>query len=202
MVRSRAAALEAARTVFLRDGYSGATMEEVAAAAGLAKRTLYNLFEDKSALFARMVEDTIAFAEQFARDLREELFDGITAANLGSSLEDLGRRLALSILRPEVIALRRLLIGESREFPGFATDYYDRAPGRVLEALAFGFGRLGKAKVLRIPNRRQAAAQFAYLVAGEPLDRAVLVGAMPTRNHVVASAREGVRTFLARYAAS
>jgi hypothetical protein len=50
-----------------------------------------------------------------------------------------------------------------------------------------------------VTDPRQAAAQFAYLVAGEPLDRAVLVGTIPSKARIIAGAREGVRTFMARY---
>jgi len=199
VVRSRAAVVEAARTLFLRKGYAGTTMEEIAALAGLTKRTVYNNYADKDALFTEIVVEVIAYAEEFARGLREEFTVGITGANLRDSLENLGRRLALGIVRTEVIALRRLLIGEAREFPALATGYFDRAPGRVLEALASGFAHLGRVGLLRVPNARHAAAQFAYLVAGEPLDRAVLVGTTPPREHVIACAREGVETFLARY---
>jgi AefR-like transcriptional repressor, C-terminal domain len=55
------------------------------------------------------------------------------------------------------------------------------------------------ARLLRVTNARRAAAQFAYLLVGEPLDRAVLVGTIPPKEHVLAGAREGVETFLARY---
>jgi TetR/AcrR family transcriptional repressor of mexJK operon len=174
-------------------------MEEIAALAGLTKRTLYNNYADKNALFTQIVVEVIAYAEAFARGLREEFGVGTTAANVRNVLDALGRRLALGIVRPEVIALRRLLIGEAREFPALATDYFDRAPGRVLDALAAGFARLGRLGVLRVSDSRRAAAQFAYLVAGEPLDRAVLVGTVPPREQIVACAREGVRTFVARY---
>jgi TetR/AcrR family transcriptional repressor of mexJK operon len=194
--------VDAARALFLRKGYAGATMEEIAAAAGLTKRTLYNNYADKDALFTQIVVEVIAFAEEFARGLREEFTVGITAANLEATLDSLGRRLALGIVRPEVIALRRLLIGEAREFPALAAEYFDRAPGRVLEALGSGFEHLRRVRLLRVEDARRAAAQFAYLVAGEPLDRAVLVGTIPTRKHVIACAREGVQTFLARYGAS
>ena len=98
-----------------------------------------------------------------------------------------------------MIALRRLLIGEAREFPALAVEYFDRAPGQVLEALASGFAHLGKLGLLRMGNAPHVAAQFAYLVAGEPLDRAVLVGTVPPREQVIECAREGVETFLARY---
>jgi TetR/AcrR family transcriptional repressor of mexJK operon len=177
-------------------------MEEIAATAGLTKRTLYNNYAGKDALFTEIMAETIEYAEDFARGVREEFAVGVTAANLQDALDSLGRRLALGIVRPEVIALRRLLIGEAREFPELATKYFQRAPGHVLEALASGFERLGRSRLLRVTDARQAAAQFAYLVAGEPLDRAVLVGTVPPRPHVIAVAREGVRTFLARYRSS
>lgn len=124
---------------------------------------------------------------------------GITAANLRATLHDLGRRMALVIVSREVIALRRLLIAEAREFPALARSYFDRVPGRVLAALEPGFEHLGHIGLLRLADSRCAAAQFAYLVVGEPLDRAMLVGKTPPREHVVACAREGVETFLARY---
>jgi TetR/AcrR family transcriptional regulator, mexJK operon transcriptional repressor len=197
--RSRAAVIDAAQTLFLRRGYAGTTMAEIAAAAGLTKRTLYNNYAGKDELFTQIVVEVIAYADAFARGLREEFAGSVTAANLPAALDDLGRRLALGILRAEVIALRRLLIGEAREFPALAVEYFDRAPGQVLDALASGFKHLGKNGLLRLTDPRLAAAQFAYLVAGEPLDRAVLVGTIPPKARIIAGAREGVRTFIARY---
>lgn len=202
VVRSRAAVVDAARTLFLRQGYAGTTMEEIAALAGLTKRTLYNNYASKEALFTHIVTEIIAYAEEFTRGLREELTVEIADTSLRTALDDLGRRLALAIVRPEVVALRRLLIGEAREFPDLVAGYFDRAPGRVLEALASEFEHLGRIGLLRVADARRAAAQFAYLVAGEPLDRAILVGTIPPREHVIACAREGVETFLARYAAA
>ena len=202
VVRTRAAVVDAARTLFLQKGYAGTTMEEIAALAGLTKRTVYNNYADKNALFTQIVADVIVYAEEFARGLRAEFNVGITAANLRATLDNVGRRLALGIMRPEVVALRRLLIGEARGFPALATEYFDRAPGQVIDALALGFEHLGQIGLLRLADARRAAAQFAYLVAGEPLDRAVLVGTAPPREHVIACAQEGVATFLARYGAA
>lgn len=199
VVRTRAAVLDAARTLFLRNGYAGTTMEEIAAAAGVTKRTVYNNYADKEALFTQIVAQVTAYAEEYARGLRDELTVGITAESLPSTLDDLGCRLALAIMRPEVIALRRLLVGEARAFPALARDYFDRAPGQVIDALASGFEHLGRAGLLQVTDARRAAAQFAYLLVGEPLDRAILAGTIPSEEEIVACAREGVETFLARY---
>lgn len=201
VLRSRSAAVDAARMLFLEKGYVGTTMEDIAAAAGLTKRTLYNNYPDKDALFTRIVGDVIAFAEEFARALHDRFHTGVSAQNLRTVLDELAREMAQSIVRPEVIALRRLLVGESRAFPALARDYFERAPGAVIEALAREFEHLAKLGVLRVANARTAASQFAYLIVGEPLDRAMLVGAPPSKAHIAAAAREGVETFVARYAA-
>jgi TetR/AcrR family transcriptional repressor of mexJK operon len=198
-VRTRAAIHEAARTLFLAKGYAGTTMDDIAERAGLSKRTLYNNYADKSALFTEIVSDTIAFAEAFVGELHEEFTVVVGATNVITMLDDVGQRLALAIIRPEVIALRRLLVGEARDFPTLAAEYFDRAPGQVLEALADGFARLASAGLLRVADARCAAAQFAYLVAGEALDRAMLIGTTPLARDVIRSAKEGVETFLARY---
>jgi TetR/AcrR family transcriptional repressor of mexJK operon len=174
-------------------------MEEIAALAGIARRTVFNNYVEKDALFTQIVGDVIAYAEAFARGLHDEFTVAITRENLRLRLDDLGRRLALAIVRPEVVALRRLLIGEAKSFPELAAKYFERAPGQVIDALALGFDHLGRGGLLRVPDARCAAAQFAYLVAGEHLDHAMLVGTIPPRDDVIACAREGVETFLARY---
>ena len=199
VVRTRTAVVDAARTLFLRNGYTNTTVEDIAALAGLTKRTVYNNYADKDALFTQIVVDTIAFAEEFARGLHAEFPPAITAAELRTALDDLGQRLALGIIRAEVIALRRLLIGEGRAFPALAREYFERAPGQVIDALASRFRYLAEAGLLRVTDAHRAAAQFAYLVAGEPLDRAMLVGTVPPKEEVIMCAREGVETFVARY---
>jgi TetR/AcrR family transcriptional regulator, mexJK operon transcriptional repressor len=199
VVRTRAAVVDAGRALFLSRGYGGTTVEDIAARAGLTKRTVYNNYPDKEALFRQIVADVTGFADAFVRGLSQE-FSGMTAANLHSALDALGQRLALGIVRQDVVAIRRLLIGESREFPSLAKQYFDRAPGQVLDALASGFRRLHRNGLLNVTDSKRAASQFAYLVAGEALDRAMLVGTIPAKRQIVAAARDGVRTFIARYA--
>lgn len=183
----------------MAQGYARTTMDDIARRAGLTKRTLYNNYPDKEALFRLIVADVIAVAESFARELRAELASGITAANLREKLHGVAARMATSIVRSPVIALRRFLVGESRLFPELAREYFDRAPGQVLGVLAESFERLRRAGVLRVApslDARRAAAQFAYLVVGETLDRAMLTGQLPNEDEVRACAHDGVETFL------
>lgn len=199
VVRTHAAAREAARILFLRQGYVGTTMDQIAVQAGLTKRTLYNNYADKAALFVEIVEEVTTYAERFAAELRAERSDGVTRATVRKSIEELGRRLALGIVREETVMLRRMLIGEARAFPEMGRSYFDRAPGQVLAALASHFAALGRRGLLKVPDPRRAAAQFAYLIAGQTLDRAILTGITPSTRVITECAREGVETFLARY---
>jgi len=199
VVRSRAAVVDAARTLFMEQGYAGTTMDDIARRAGLTKRTLYNNYADKEALFRLIVADVIAVAETFARDLRADLATGITAGNLREKLHDVAARIATGLVRAPVISLRRLVVGESRLFPELAQEYFDRAPRKVIGVLAESFERLMRAGVLRATpslDAHRAAAQFAYLVVGETLDRAMLTGVVPNDDEVRACARDGVETFL------
>ena len=72
----------------------------------------------------------------------------------------------------------------------------------MLAALASGFEHLEQVGLLRVPDPQRAAAQFAYLVVGETLDHAIMVGTIPPREQIVACARDGVQTFLAGYQAA
>ena len=71
-VHTRATILDAARTVFARDGYVNARMIEIAEGAGLSTGGIYRYFKDKPDVFAALIED-----------LHEELFalSGDTSAS-------------------------------------------------------------------------------------------------------------------------
>lgn len=198
-MRTREAVVEAARTLFLRKGYAGTTMDDIAVQAGITRRTLYNNYASKDALFTQIVAETIEYADTFARTLDATFAARVAAPEVNEMLHELGRRLALAIVRPEVVALRRLLIGESRDFPALSVHYFDRAPGRVIAALATGFAQLARRGLLRVADARVAAEQFAYLVAGAPLDHAMLAGTVAAQRSIIDGAREGVETFLARF---
>lgn len=199
VARSKAAALAAAQELFLRDGYAGTTMDDIADQAGITKRTLYNNYADKEALFLEVVHNAIDFAERFAGELRGSFLDDLLKGDVEANLTELAERMVRAILRPEVIALRRLLVAEASTFPALGEEYFDRAPGSVMEALGEDFRLLGKAGILQVEDGPTAAAQFAYLAVGPALDRAMIASVLPPEEDLVHAARAGVRTFLARY---
>jgi TetR/AcrR family transcriptional regulator, mexJK operon transcriptional repressor len=200
ITRSRVLIMSAAAQVFLERGYPGTSVDDVAAAAGVSKRTVYNVFTDKEGLFRAIIGDAIATAERFSAQFAATTTETTDAA---AALTTLARELARLVLGGRVVPLRRLLIGEARRFPEFAIDYYERAPGRVMAAVAEALRAFDERGVLRINDPDLAAEHFAFLAIGASLDRALFepdtdaAGA----DAAVERAERGAAAFLRAYAA-
>lgn len=67
--RNRAAVLEAAATLFARHGVANVSMDQVAAAAGVGKGTLFRRFGDKAGL-------AVALLDERERELQERILTG------------------------------------------------------------------------------------------------------------------------------
>jgi TetR/AcrR family transcriptional regulator, mexJK operon transcriptional repressor len=200
ITRSRVLIMSAAAQVFLERGYPGTSVDDVAAAAGVSKRTVYNVFADKEGLFRAIIGDAIATAERFSAQFAASTTETTEAA---AALTTLARELAALVLSGRVVPLRRLLIGEARRFPEFAAEYYERAPGRVMAAVAEALRAFDERGVLRIDDADLAAEHFAFLAIGASLDRALFepdtdaAGA----DAAVERAERGAAAFLRAYAA-
>ena len=58
--------VEGARTVFLRDGFEGASVDDIAREANVSKATLYSYFPDKRVLFLEIAsQETHRQADAF-----------------------------------------------------------------------------------------------------------------------------------------
>ncbi len=195
--RKRRAIMEAATTLFLRNGYLGTSMDEVAALAAVSKQTVYKHFADKERLFTDIVLGVTDMAGEFVEDVTRTLRD---TDDMEKDLGALARRYVTSVVRPPVLQLRRLLVGEAARFPELARTYHERAPERTVAALAASFQRLAERGLLRLDDPLLAANHFAYLVLGMPLNRAMFRGDDGfTRAELEHLADEGVRVFLAAY---
>lgn len=116
MARKRAAILDAARDIFLRFGYEGASMEGIAAAAGVSIMTLYRHAASKNDLFAAVITSACAYSEETRQAEQARL--------MPQPLEDVliyvGLTFQEKLLNPETIALLRTVIAESTRFPQLA----------------------------------------------------------------------------------
>ena len=192
--RKRKAIVEAATTTFLRTGYLGTSMDEIAALAGVSKQTVYKHFADKRRLFSEVVISTVNEASDPVHDEVLELRD---SGDLEADLRDLARRQLTLVMQPRLMQLRRLVIAESSRFPELGRTFYERGPERTIAALATAFERLTERGVLNIDDPRLAAAHFNWLVMSIPLNQAMLRGTdePASPDELDTYADTGVRTF-------
>jgi len=195
--RKHKAILDAATEVFLRDGYLGTNMDEIASLSEVSKQTIYKHFASKEALFVEIVGSMTSAAGDLVHT-EIELEEG---GDLTAYLEDYAYRQLTVVLTPRVMQLRRLVIGEVSRFPELAKVLYERGPLRAMSALATNFERLAARGLLTIDDPSVAASHFNWLVMSAPLNQAMLLGdaAIPQQAELRRHAVEGVRMFLAAY---
>lgn len=195
--RKRLGIIEAATAVFLRNGYLGTSMDEIAALAGVSKQTVYKQFADKERLFTEIVLGTID-------QVGEPFFGGIDALedteDLETDLRKVAGQLITIVTDPRLLQLRRLVIGEAGRFPELGRTYYERGPGRSTETLASQFQVLAERGLLRLDDAQLAAQHFNWLVLSIPLNQAMFsVDLDFSPAELDRYADEAVRIFLAAY---
>jgi AcrR family transcriptional regulator len=156
--------LDAATEIFLRDGYGAASLEAVASAAGVSKRTLYARFAGKPALFQVVVARLVArWLPAFDAQLGQ-------AQGLEATLLAAARVMLATALAPEALALYRLLVAETGRFPELGRVLHEAGAGVGNERLAAVLARAG------VVDPVWAAEQFMTLVLSVPQRRALGFG--------------------------
>jgi AcrR family transcriptional regulator len=198
--RKRAAILAAAREVFTREGYMGASMDAVAAEAGASKRTVYQYFSDKEDLFAATVLDTVDRGYEY---FRPRILALAEADDIESALRDEARAVITGLMNPELLKMRRLVIAEAERFREIGREYYERSWVRTLALLADTLGTLTDRGLLRVDDPERAAHIFTWLIISIPANKVAFLGdgAVDSVPELIAHADEAARVFLAAYGA-
>ena len=156
--------MDAATELFLRDGYSTTSLEAVAAAAGVSKRTLYARFSGKAALLqvvvARLVTNWLP-----AFDAEIEQGGSLRDTLLGSA-----RVMLATALTPQALGLYRLVIAEIGRFPELALVMREAGAGAGTDRLARVMAEAG------IVEPIWAAEQFMALLLSVPQRRGLGLG--------------------------
>ncbi|MFQ6398629.1 TetR/AcrR family transcriptional regulator [Nocardia sp. KC 131] len=193
-IDKRQAILDAAFTVFAREGYTQAVVDSIAAEAGVAKHTVYNHFGDKETLFRQIIE---ADADRsVAKNLAAVDHLRACGTDPRPMLEEVGFRLAQCYCEDRSMALRRLLYAEITRFPDLLDIIRTRAMDRVNDALADRLARLSLAGQLTIDNPAEAAEQLTALLTG-PMETRTRLGTRRVPNPEIRSVtKAAVNTFL------
>ncbi|MBB1473645.1 TetR/AcrR family transcriptional regulator [Luteimonas sp. MC1782] len=163
----RAAILDAAKQMFTRQGFDGASMDQIATLAGVSKLTIYSHFGDKDALFVAAVN---AACEQ---QLPTALFEPSPDTPLRERLMDIGRAYHALATAPEAVASHRMLC-VPRVDSTLACKFWNAGPARLHEAFAALLARRQTAGELDVGDPARAAGHFFSLVKGEAHARLVI----------------------------
>jgi AcrR family transcriptional regulator len=188
---SREAIVDAAVRLFLERGFGSVSMDELAAAAGVARRTLYNQFASKEEIFREMLL-------RVSGQLERAFPPGIETQG---DVEDVLRLIARVIVNlhknPEYLGFLRMVVADARQFPWIAEEFaavMDPQTERLTRYLA----HLTDLGILNCQNPTLAAHQFMGI-----LNEFSLWPWMIGRKRVLASdedvIEEAVRMFLQRY---
>lgn len=197
-VAKREAILDAAQAAFLANGYDAVTMDAISRDSEVAKQTLYGHFGSKEALFLELVRSQTRAASERVLSEPPEIVPGSDARSmLGSVLRDQ----LVTVLAPNLLALRRLVIGLLPQFPDLARELYEHGAQRAIRSLAEVIGRLDSAGLLSVTQAELAATQLNWLVMGEPVNRAMLLGDAEARDglDIAAHVDAALDVFLAAY---
>lgn len=175
--------LQIAREEFIRQGYRAVTMDAIAQAAGVSKRSLYLWHEDKAALFRACLA---AGVERFPLPQFSD------PAEPEADLRAFGVALLMEFTRPSTVDMARLLLREAHEFTEFGPMIRQSQDDFLILPLANHLERAGIAN-----GNKMAAAKLLLGMFLIPVHNYLLIdAALPDERECEGHVSMVVRTFL------
>jgi len=186
--------LKAAHAEFCENGFASASMDALARRAGVSKPTLYQYFGDKEGLFAAMLEEGRTHIIAPLAD------DGVS---LVDRLWSFSWTYADFVLRPDMLSLARLTLGEAARRPESAVAYHQRGPGKAFEGLVAFITSSVKAGQLNVDDEDLAAQDLWSLILSGPRDHYLhYVNERPDPEWLLRSIGHGLGVFIKVYSSN
>ncbi len=150
--------ISAAELVFLSKGYYLARMDDIAAAATMSKRTIYQMFASKEALFEALLVDRMPPPRQCELN---------SSRPLDVAIADLLLDCALWILSPESVAITRLIMGEYSHSPELGRLMKRQGYKRFVATLEQGLALLEATGRYHFDDLAAAAKMLIGMVVGD-----------------------------------
>lgn len=165
----RARILDAARRIFLSEGFAGISTDRMARDAGVGKASIYKYFGGMEAILVAVLHTE---GDRFPEPRTEDMD---TREAWLAALSTYGTELLKFLNRPEILKFDRLLVEQSREHPNIARTIYDETYGRTLAQLTrlIGHGR-GRGWTASTSTDALLAVQLMGLWYGVSKTRALL----------------------------
>jgi AcrR family transcriptional regulator len=148
--------LNGAGKVFMDLGFDGASMGEIARAAGVSKGTLYVYFADKNRLFEAIVEEEALEKGQVAFNFDPE-------RDVPTTLRDFGDAYIAMICRPGGGSAIRTVMAIAERMPDVGKRYYERVLEKTINRLAEYLEVHVALGALAIDDCQLAASQFMLM---------------------------------------
>lgn len=148
--------LEGARKVFLDLGFDGASMGEIARAAGVSKGTLYVYFADKSRLFEAIVEE-----EKIEQGKNAFNFD--PDRDVDTTLPEFGRAYIGLLCRPGGGSAIRTVMAIAERMPEVGSRFYTNVIALTVDRFAAYLEARSRLGELVIADCQLAAWQFMQM---------------------------------------
>ncbi len=186
--------LQAALSVFCSEGYSGASMDAIAASAEVSKPTLYQYFGTKEQLFAAIMLS--------GRDKMLDAFAHPSAKGMVFDLHSFAWDYAATVMSAEFLSLARLIIAEAQRFPEIGRAYQASGPDRVLRGIMDYLTDQRTADRLIFDDAELAAQDLWALILSAPRNKALHIPDPPPEKPEIARyLTNGLRVFLRAYSA-
>jgi AcrR family transcriptional regulator len=186
--------LEGARKVFLRDGFEGASVDDIVREAGVSKATLYSYFPDKRLLFLEVAKTECA-AQSDAAVAQVE-----ASGDIREVMTTAAKRMVQFFMSDVGLQVHRIVVGESQRFPEIGREFYESGPARVHAILRQYLQKAVEDGELKIDDIDLAADQLPELCkAGLHLKMVLGLRDAPTEEEIDRVIDGAVDMFLARY---
>lgn len=187
--------LAGARKVFMDLGFDGASMGEIARAAGVSKGTLYVYFADKSALFEAILEEE-------ALQHGQVVFNFDPARDAETTLRDFGAAYLRLLCRPGGGSAIRTVMAIAERMPDVGRRYYFRVLDKTINRLSEYLKAHVAPGDLAIDDCDLAASQFMELCKASLFLPLVFQAAPPpSEQRMMEVIDSATRMFLATYKA-
>jgi AcrR family transcriptional regulator len=192
----RRAILAGALTAFGRDGYTRASVDAIAAEAGVSTRTIYNHFGDKATVFHTLITESARREAEAQIAIIDRHLRKVT--DLEADLIEFGHDWATRRFdHAEHFALVRQINAETEHIPPEAIEAWQQAgPLRVRAELARHLAKLAEQGLLGITDSDRAALHLTQLVS---VANPSLTAVTPSAEEITATVTAGVRAFLYGY---
>jgi AcrR family transcriptional regulator len=187
--------LDGARKVFMDLGFDGASMGEIARAAGVSKGTLYVYFADKNRLFEAIVEE-----ETLAQGKMAFNFD--PDRDVTTTLTEFGQAYVQMLCRPGGGSATRTVMAIAERMPEVGRRFYNNVIAHTIAKLAVYLEARARVGDLAIEDCEHAAAQFMLMCQASLFLPFIFQAApAPSAERIAQVVESAMRMFLAGYRA-